>query len=154
PPRRLGALVLIRDQDGRVLLVNPTYRAGWQLPGGAAHAGESIGTAAARELAEETGLTREITHALAVDQMPRNTETGSTEGLNVVCDGGRLTADEAAVVAVPDSATGELTGLRWVPLDQLGEITLPYQERRIRQAVSAAVLGNRLPLLKAGEPSA
>ncbi|WP_156179098.1 NUDIX domain-containing protein, partial [Saccharothrix sp. ST-888] len=104
-----------------------TYRAGWQLLGGAAHAGASIGTAAARELAEETGLTREITHAFAVDQMPRNTETGSTAGLHVVCDPGRLTADEPAVVAVPDSATGELTGPPWVPLDPLGETTLPYQ---------------------------
>ncbi|MGK4583504.1 NUDIX domain-containing protein [Kitasatospora sp. HPMI-4] len=154
PPRRLGAVNLVRNGAGDVLLVKPTYKSGWTLPGGAAHEGEAISVAAARELAEETGLTREITHFFALDQVPRNAEANSDEGLNVVCDGGTVTDEEAAAVAVPAGAAGELADLRWVPLDQLDEVTLPYQERRIRAAVAAADAGQRLPLLQLGVPVA
>ncbi|WP_329321570.1 NUDIX domain-containing protein [Streptomyces sp. NBC_01262] len=37
--RRIGALVLIRDASGHVLLVKPTYKEGWQLVGGGARPG-------------------------------------------------------------------------------------------------------------------
>lgn len=32
--KRVAADVLLRDPSGRVLLVNPTYKPGWDLPGG------------------------------------------------------------------------------------------------------------------------
>ncbi|WP_218037921.1 NUDIX domain-containing protein, partial [Streptomyces lycii] len=46
PPRRLGAVVLVRDSGSRILLVHPTYKDGWILPGGSADAGGSIAEAA------------------------------------------------------------------------------------------------------------
>ncbi|WP_240782089.1 NUDIX domain-containing protein [Qipengyuania sediminis] len=46
------------DLEGRILMVRLSYaRAGWSLPGGGAHRGESMAQAAARELVEETGCT-------------------------------------------------------------------------------------------------
>ncbi|WP_406859097.1 NUDIX domain-containing protein [Streptomyces sp. HUAS MG47] len=51
----LGAGVIVTDAEGRVLLgLHPTSV--WELPGGKVDPGESIETAAARELAEETTL--------------------------------------------------------------------------------------------------
>ncbi|WP_418955455.1 nucleotide triphosphate diphosphatase NUDT15 [Streptomyces tritici] len=51
----LGAGVIVTDAEGRVLLgLHPTGV--WELPGGKVDPGESIETAAARELAEETTL--------------------------------------------------------------------------------------------------
>jgi hypothetical protein len=32
--KRMAAGALFRDEDGRVLLVNPTYKPTWDLPGG------------------------------------------------------------------------------------------------------------------------
>lgn len=50
--KRIAADVLIRDEAGRVLLVDPTYKDGWDLPGGMVEANESPRAAAARELGE------------------------------------------------------------------------------------------------------
>ncbi|WP_330174520.1 NUDIX hydrolase [Streptomyces sp. NBC_01498] len=153
PRRRIGAVVLVRNNAGDVLLVKPTYKEGWQLPGGAAHQGEKVSDAAARELKEETGLNIDVTHFVALDHVPANEETGSPEGFNVVCNGGTLTAQDAANVAVPEDAAKELSSLRWVPLAELDSHALPYQERRIRQAVAAIEQGLQLPLLFVGEPA-
>jgi 8-oxo-dGTP pyrophosphatase MutT (NUDIX family) len=53
-PVTLGVRAIVRDGEGRVLLVRHTYVPGWYLPGGAVDARESVGEALARELVEET----------------------------------------------------------------------------------------------------
>ncbi|WP_299530357.1 NUDIX domain-containing protein [uncultured Streptomyces sp.] len=152
PARRIGAVVLIRNPEGDVLLVRRLHTLGWQFPGGEVRPDEPIAVAGARELCEDTGLTRVLTRLLALDHVPANPETGATEGFDLVCDGGTLTAEQASRVTVPDSAAHELVGLRWVSLDQLDAYALPHQERRIRHAVAAHDHGLGLPLLGLGEP--
>src|SRR4051812_23503587 len=55
--KRVAADVLITDRVGRVLLVDPTYKEGWDIPGGMVEANEPPRVAAERELREELGLT-------------------------------------------------------------------------------------------------
>jgi ADP-ribose pyrophosphatase YjhB (NUDIX family) len=68
--KRVAADVLIRDEQGRILLVNPTYKPYWDLPGGMAEANESPRAAAERELREELGLTLEVGRLLTLDWQP------------------------------------------------------------------------------------
>jgi 8-oxo-dGTP pyrophosphatase MutT (NUDIX family) len=55
-PVTLGVRAIIRDSEGRVLLVRHTYVPGWYLPGGAVDARESVGEALVREVMEEANV--------------------------------------------------------------------------------------------------
>lgn len=150
PRRRVGALTLVRDDLGRVLMVNPTYKEGWQLPGGGVHGDEPLPSAASRELLEETGLVRQPTRVLVVDHIRANADTGAAEGYNIVLDGGVLSPDEQDALAVPPDAAGEIAALALMEPATLAQHTLPYQYRRVHEAVHAAVSGRVLPILSHG----
>lgn len=66
----VGAAAVVRDERGRVLLVRRaagSSRAGrWSIPAGFVDHDEEVRAAAARELAEETGLVAEIGEVLQV----------------------------------------------------------------------------------------
>ena len=55
-PFSLGALALVVDGEGRVLLVELSYRRGWYLPGGGVRKREGLDEAVRRELREEVGV--------------------------------------------------------------------------------------------------
>lgn len=149
PGRRIGALGLIRDESGAVLLVRPTYKTDgkFQLPGGGAHADEMPHVACEREVREETGLVVFPTRVLVVDYTPRSEKSGSIEGYNFVYDGG--TVENGTEITLPDD---ELDAYQFVPLHSLSEFTNPYQERRIRAAVAVQEDARNTAFLAEGQP--
>ena len=60
PSYVMGAMCRVERDDGRVLLVKPSYRSVWTLPGGVSERGESPIDCMRRELREETGLQCEV----------------------------------------------------------------------------------------------
>ena len=60
PAYVMGAMCRVERDDGRVLLVKPSYRTVWTLPGGVSERGESPIDCMRRELLEETGLQCEV----------------------------------------------------------------------------------------------
>ena len=67
-PPVVCAGAVIRDETGRLLLVQRGREPGagrWSLPGGRVEPGETPAAAAAREVAEETGLTVAVGELLA-----------------------------------------------------------------------------------------
>lgn len=88
PSKRIGAGLVCRDAVDRILLVQPTYKSTWDLPGGVVEAGESPAACAAREVREELGLDLAVGRLLVVDWLPARPP--KTEGLMLQFDGGVL----------------------------------------------------------------
>ncbi|MEV0973790.1 NUDIX hydrolase [Microtetraspora glauca] len=124
---RAAAGALIRDEAGRVLLVRPTYKGTWDIPGGSLEPGESPRAACVRELDEELAITPEVGALLCVDWVPPAPPWDG--GLMFVFDGGVLPASEVAAIRLPPE---ELEGFAFVaPGDLDGPLT-PEMARRLR----------------------
>ena len=88
----MGAGCLFFDQHGNFMLVKPTYKLGWEIPGGGVEHNESPKQCCIREIQEELGLEQKIGELLVVDY---NSETEEkTESLMFIFDGGILTPSE------------------------------------------------------------
>jgi 8-oxo-dGTP pyrophosphatase MutT (NUDIX family) len=68
--RKPSASVLVRDDAGRVLLLQRPDNGLWTIPTGAVKKGETVPEAAVRECHEETGLQVEITGLVGVFSTP------------------------------------------------------------------------------------
>src|SRR5215204_4332769 len=106
--KRVAADVLVRDTSQRILLVNPSYKPDWDLPGGMVEANESPAAAARREVKEELGLDLEIGDLLVVDWVPAHGPWD--DSLMFVFDGGTMTRGQAHALQVVDE---ELAGLQF-----------------------------------------
>ena len=119
---------LFRDDTGRVLLVRPTYKPGWEIPGGMVEPGESPRAACVREVQEELGLRPPIGDLLVVDWAP---QAPQGDKLLFVFDGGSLSAaDHQAIHLQAD----ELSEYRYVPLAELGAYAMDRLAARLVQA--------------------
>jgi 8-oxo-dGTP diphosphatase len=111
PPLIVCAGAVVRDEDGRVLLVRRGHEPSiglWSLPGGRVEAGESPAEAAAREVGEEAGL------QVAVGDLLASFEIGAY-----------LVHDFAATVVGGELRAGDdATDVRWCGLDEAAALPL------------------------------
>lgn len=132
PRKRMGAALLLRAEDDRILLVEPTYKPYWELPGGVVEADESPRVAAAREITEELGLTVVPGRLLVVDWVPPR--DGRTDGLMLVFDGGRHSGPVRL-------AEEELRSWAWCDPGEAGQRLPPLLARRAAAALQAVRSG-------------
>jgi 8-oxo-dGTP pyrophosphatase MutT (NUDIX family) len=143
----LAAGVLLFDEQDRVLLVDPTYKPGWEFPGGVVEPGEAPARAGMREVAEETGIRlREVPRLLVVDwERPAPPGHG---GLRLLFDGGRLEDGQASRVLLPGP---ELRAWRFATEEEAAAMLPPVRYERLRWALRARERGTAL-YLEAGVP--
>ncbi|MEU0369213.1 NUDIX domain-containing protein [Streptomyces sp. NPDC006283] len=143
----LAAGVLLFDQHDRVLLVDPTYKPGWEFPGGVVERGEAPARAGMREVTEELGIElTAVPRLLVVDwEPPRPPGYG---GLRLLFDGGRLADADAARVLLPGS---ELRGWKFVAEQEAADLLPPARYERLRWALRARERSTVLNL-EAGVP--
>ena len=103
---RVAAGVVFTDEQGRVLLVKPTYKDGWELPGGYVETGESPKQAAIREVKEELGVDWPVGRLLVVDWAPHPNEG---DKLLFIFEGAEL---QGAAPDVPEHAQHEIAEAR------------------------------------------
>ncbi len=135
---RVSAGALFTDEAGRVLMVRPTYKDYWDIPGGYVEPGESPYAACVREVREELGITPPITpQPLVIDWAPAE---GEGDKILFVFSG-RLADDMADQITFAD---GELSEARAIDPVDLDEYTIPRLARRLRSAVDALKTGRTL----------
>lgn len=129
PKKRMGAGALFCDDQERVLLVNPTYKPQWEIPGGIVELNESPCQACEREIGEELGLQRTVTRLLSVSYLaPR---PHYSEGIMFIFWGGRLSTAEIAQIRLPAQ---ELSEFRFVTLDEAATLLTASLGERVRQS--------------------
>ncbi|MFF0832439.1 MULTISPECIES: NUDIX domain-containing protein [unclassified Streptomyces] len=128
---RTAAGALFFDAAGRVLMVEPSYKDYWEIPGGYVETGESPLHAAIREVQEELGITPPIGSLLAVDWAPNEAEG---DKVLYLFDGGQLTQDHLGAITLQPE---ELKSFAFVSPAQITERTIPRLARRILAAAQA-----------------
>ena len=142
PAIPVSAGALIFDRKGRLLILKPTYKSGWTIPGGVMEAdGESPWEACQREVREETGIAVSRGRLAAMDFRPA--KPGRLAGIRYLFDCGQLT-DEA--LANMKLQLEEISDSRLVPLPE----AFTLLRKPIRRRVEAATQG--LVYLENGRP--
>jgi 8-oxo-dGTP pyrophosphatase MutT (NUDIX family) len=132
----MAAGVLFRDVGGRVLVVEPSYKPDWEIPGGAVEADESPWATATRELIEELGWDRPLGGLLVVDYV--RPQDSRPEGVVFVFDGGVLEETDVTGMVFAD---GEILSAGLHTLAEVRGKVKPLLADRLAVALEAVEQG-------------
>jgi 8-oxo-dGTP diphosphatase len=147
PPRiPASAGALIHDRQGRLLILKPTYKKGWTIPGGQIDpSGESPWDACRRETEEECGLVVEHGRLVCVDFLtPR---PGRPGGMRFLFDCGTFSPAGLAGIRLQRS---EIEDHRLAEPDEALDLLSGPLRRRVSQCADSrrcVYLENGLPIL-------
>lgn len=133
PRKRIGAGLVALDDQMRVLLVEPTYKSNWEVPGGLVELGEPPREAVARECREELGFDVAIGRLLVMDWVPPRRLPD--DGLMLLYASGPL--DSSRIVLPPD----ELKSWLWCDREMMQERLADFMFRRLDAALEAIANG-------------
>jgi 8-oxo-dGTP diphosphatase len=143
-PASAGAL--IRNGAGRILIVNPTYKPHWTIPGGQVEAdGESPWEACRRETREECGLELRGARLACVDFLTRRPDRDG--GMRFLFDCGVFADEQLAAVSLQPE---ELCEYRLATLEEASALL----SGPVRRRVLAAASSDRCVYLEDGRPLA
>jgi 8-oxo-dGTP pyrophosphatase MutT (NUDIX family) len=132
-PASAGAMVF--DQAGRILILNPSYKPKWTIPGGQIEPdGESPWEACQREAFEECGLRVESGRLVAVDFLRPRSDPHKPGGVRFLFDCGALDDETLSAIQLPED---EIVEHRFVELDEAFSRLSGPLRRRVRAAAGS-----------------
>ncbi|HEY7432717.1 MAG TPA: NUDIX hydrolase [Streptosporangiaceae bacterium] len=144
PAIPVSAGALIFDEAGRLLILKPTYKSGWTIPGGVMEAdGETPWEACQREVREECGI--EVRHGRLACMDFRRPHQGKRGGIRFLFDCGAIDGESLATIELQAE---EISEHRILPLAD----ALPMLRGPIRRRVQAAAGRRDLVYLEDGHP--
>ncbi len=148
PKKRMGAGALFFDSAGKVLLVKPTYKDTWEIPGGVVESDESPLECCKREVQEELGLELDLLRLLAVDYSSKNGDL--TESLHFLFVGATLTDAQIQQIELPSD---ELSEFRFFSPEDAPSVLGPRLKERLEFALSQIATGGTYYLENQEEPA-
>lgn len=131
-----SVVVVVRDDQGRVLLIHKVDNNLWALPGGGHEIGESITDTAVREVREETGLDVEVVRLTGTYTNPNHVmayDDGEVRQQFSLCFVANL------VGGTPREDGVETKQVKWVEPDEIGGLNMhPSMRMRIEHALDPA----------------
>lgn len=149
-PRKRIVASLVAYHRGRLLLVKPTYRDGWLLPGGVVESGESPAECCIRETEEELGLRLPMRRLLLVDHAP-DPGDGSSDCLHFWFGTDELTEAQLARITLPPD---EIEAFRLVPPNEAHALLIPRMAVRLDTLLRHADSGHTIVSEKGRAPGA
>lgn len=137
PRKRMSSGVLFRDELDRVLLVQPSYKKHWDIPGGSVDRDESPWATVRREVREELGIDRAFTRLLVIDHV--HDDGRMPEGLAFVFDGGLISQDEVDHLSLTDP---EILSAGLYRLGEVAGKLKPSFKARVSVALRASRAGD------------
>lgn len=110
--------VAVRDENGRLLLIQRSDNGLWAMPGGALEVGETVAHAAAREVLEETGIAVEISGVVGIYSDPKHViayDDGEVRQQFAICLSARPLKGTL-------QSSSETVKVRWVDAQDLDEL--------------------------------
>jgi|SRR5215217_6605234 len=137
--KRMSAGAVFRDDLSRVLLLKPSYKKTYEIPGGTVDADEAPWAAANREIFEELGLELPIGRLLVVDYLPAR--GAWPEGMAFLFDGGFLGEKCLANMTFSDS---EILSAGFYSLAEARKTVNTLLADRIQLALAALAEGTTI----------
>jgi 8-oxo-dGTP diphosphatase len=131
PKKRMSAGCLLFNEEGRILIVNPTYKEPWEIPGGVVEQDESPLQACVREIQEELDLHIQPKRLLCVDYSP--TSDDRSESLSFIFYGDILSTTEISNITLQEK---ELSEYRFCTPNETFTLLNERVGQRIKQCLS------------------
>ena len=128
PRKRMGAGCLLFDEQSKLLILKPTYKDNWLLPGGVIEAHESPRQACMREVKEETGIDCQPTRLLCIDYV--SDRSNNLESVQFVFLGGII--DRETQIVLPKT---EISSYKFVEFPAALSMLSIHSQRRLQSCL-------------------
>lgn len=132
PKKRSASGAIILNSERKILIVKPTYRDKWLIPGGVDEYNESPLSSCLREIKEEIGLTLKMEKLLSVDY-----NIGSEtypEGLKYMFYGGIIDENQIANITLAEE---EISEYKFVDVKELPKLLVDKLNNRVMESLKA-----------------
>jgi len=146
PRKRMGAGVIFLNEKGEILIVKPSYRDHWSIPGGTVDDNESPKQACIREVKEEIGLTIKEVRFLCIDYHPKESDE-KNESLQFVFYGGIIKDVDIPNIKLDNK---KLVDFRFVSITEAEQLLGHKLAKRLPKCIDAIKTGTSV-YLEGGE---
>jgi len=119
PQKIIAVGILLFDDEGKLLILKPSYKDDWSIPGGVVEKGESPIEALKRETMEEIGFVPRIDKLLIVDTKAERILNYLEDSIQMIFLGKKLSLNEIREMEIDNK---EIVDFKFVELEKAKKI--------------------------------